>query len=231
MNEKTAEQATGVSGVKTYWDLTPEVRRVLNETDLDEYKRIELMRHGIVVPLHPVKPPDAPTVVGRTVYTIEHGHHTWRQSLDISFMCENDAHHFLELEPQLIDTNYDYGSLRYTKPLTEARVVSVNIPHEEQVGRYADALKETADAERRYKALLVEYNAAKKKADEVLSRIENDRKELVEEEERRLEILAKYDEYLALCGGNKDAATHFLREVYGDECDAALGVAPQVESA
>ncbi len=191
--------------MQTYWDLSERERAALTYDDVKRFVDAELMLKGVLAAgaLELVPVPDAP-VPSVTLYRPRiQGRYA---PVDVAFTTEEKARAFLDLDPAMIEKDWQLGDAEIATPVREASVEAVTF-----------VMRATADA---YKSQLQSIKAAKD---------ENDRRRRAHEEQQKKvdqALQGLWDDWHACCAkGRAIAAINATREKYlrladGDETTA-----------
>ncbi len=207
-----------------FWTLSPEERATLNQEQVEDYIKVELMREGVIRPKEPELQDETPPTVPTTTF--------FRASLErytkssFAFRTAEDAATFAALKPVKVDYNYNCGDkVHYGKNIDdELTIEPVELSTEADYMKFtaemsrAKATKQANDAKR------TEHREAMDATTKVVDGVWEAWHEAHEEVRSREALKAKWEEYLGMCKGDESIAFPFLKKAYSDEkIKAALG--------
>ncbi|UCG53602.1 MAG: hypothetical protein JSW58_08595 [Candidatus Latescibacterota bacterium] len=209
--------------MRRYWDLSERERAELNSEEIENFRQVELMEKGLVVPEKPkgIELEDV-SVESVKFYVISYvGRYSHSEDLGIAFSCPEDAEAFLALRPRFVDYDTAIGSdYKTSTPLDHREPPSIK-----PIGLFPkdklDSVKEALRSNKKKKeAHRDASNAYQRKLQEIYKESEaiiSDWHQCIEKREAVKSLLRTWNRYVELAEGDEAIAGRFLAKAYERE--------------
>jgi hypothetical protein len=205
--------------MKTYWDLPETERAGLTEEQVREYIKYELMAAGVLAP----KPPEivaVPEIVvpTTTMYGIEFAESRYhsRQALDVVFDTADAAAKFIALRPQIKSHDYE-ADTHESRFMPDMAVVEVRVATHEAVLKIKADLIDAKKKREANEQAERKYNEEAEKTAKAAEPVWGDYRSLQSKAHTINTVVATYNEYTTMTGGDLVLALGFLRKAFPDE--------------
>ncbi len=193
--------------MQTYWDFTEKERAELTREEVTAMLDAHLMTKGVlkVKPVELVPVPERPQLTRVKMFSVN----------DTVFATIQQAQAFLELQPQRLD--YDYylsdSSLKYAKML-DLKIEEIMVCDRTELTNMSSVLKQIKAATEKNEAARRDFEKADEAVQNCLNEVWRDYYAQQATRDKHARVIATWNEYLALSGGDRNMASGFLKKAF-----------------